>query len=50
VRYFPSILADLAWLAAAGVVAWFFPLAFLVVQAVCLTATLVLRKVERAMM
>ena len=45
-----SLLADSVWLAAAGALAWFFPLTFLGVQAVCLTAPLALRKVERAMM
>jgi len=47
---FVSVLADLAWLAGAGVVAYFLPTTFLIVEAVCLTATLALRKVERAMM
>jgi len=50
VKYFTSFIADLAWLAGAGVFAYFFPLTFVAVQIVCGIATLALRRVERAMM
>ena len=42
-----SLIADLGWLAGAGVLAYFFPLTILSVELVCLTATLALRWVER---
>jgi hypothetical protein len=45
-----TVVGDLAWLAGAGVLAYFFPVTFVALQLVCGIATLVLRKVERAMM
>ena len=45
-----SLIADLVWLAGAGVFAYFFPWTFVIVQVVCGVATLALRRVERAMM
>ena len=44
-----SVIVDLAWLAGAGVVTYFLPTTVLIVEAVCLTATLALRAVERRM-
>jgi hypothetical protein len=44
------MLADVLWLAGAGIFAYFFPWTFLGVQVVCGIATVVLLWVERRLM